>query len=88
MLVREWLTSTMVLAPMTRSAPHVVEDLQHREKLAVLRDPDGEPFRVKDDGLDALAHAASAPLEEPAEPKIFPCASASSSSLKAPCSSS
>ncbi|MFI9190186.1 hypothetical protein ACIG0A_12905 [Streptomyces californicus] len=54
----------------------------------VLRDPGGEPFGAQGDVFDALAHAASAPVEVPAEPKIFPRASASSSSLKCPCSSS
>ncbi|SDC93865.1 hypothetical protein F610DRAFT_03125 [Streptomyces sp. LaPpAH-199] len=59
-----------------------------RRVLGVLRDPGEEPFGAQDDGFDALAHTASVPVEVPAEPEIFPRASASSSSLKGPCSSS
>lgn len=61
---------------------------RQRDASWVLRDPGEEPFGAQDDGFDALAHAAFVPVEVPAEPTIFPRASASSSSLKGPCSSS
>ncbi len=61
---------------------------RQRDASWVLRDPGEEPFGAQDAGFDALAHAASVPVEVPAEPTIFPRASASSSSPKGPCSSS
>ncbi|CAO0837521.1 hypothetical protein SMICM17S_04512 [Streptomyces microflavus] len=69
--MRESLDFHDGVGPDDQVGSHVVEDLQHRKKLAVLRDPGGEPFRVQDDGFNAFAHAASAFLEVPTARKIF-----------------
>lgn len=64
-----------------------VEHLEHRKDLVVLRDPGRGPLGVQDDGLDVLVHAALADPPAPVIPKILVRASASSSSVNAPCSS-
>lgn len=51
--------------------PHTVEHLEHRENLAVLRDPGGDSLGVEHHGFNVLDHAALAEPPGFASPKIL-----------------
>ncbi|KQX77716.1 hypothetical protein ASD51_09030 [Streptomyces sp. Root55] len=74
MLVWEWVTSRMVLAPIARSAPMSWKTCSVARSFRSCAIQADSPSEL-DDCLDALAHAASASLEKLAAPKVFEPAS-------------
>ncbi|MEU7855970.1 hypothetical protein [Nonomuraea sp. NPDC049141] len=45
--------------------------MEHRENLAVLRDPGGESPGIQNNGLDVLDHTVLAEPQGPVSPKIL-----------------